>query len=1064
MPRRTDLKSILIVGSGPIVIGQACEFDYSGTQAVKALKELGYRTILINSNPATIMTDPELADRTYVEPITAERVTAVIAKERPDALLPTMGGQTALNVTVELAESGVLEKYGVELIGAKIEAIRKAESRELFKDAVVKLGLDIPKGGFAHTLDEAMGLIPLTGYPAIIRPSFTLGGTGGSIAYNVEEYRERIDRGLKASPVSEVLVEESVIGWKEYELEVMRDLRDNVVIICSIENVDPMGVHTGDSITVAPVQTLTDREYERMRDAAKAIIREIGVETGGSNIQFAVNPRDGRMTVIEMNPRVSRSSALASKATGFPIAKIAARLAVGLTLDEIPNDITGKTPASFEPSIDYVVVKIPRWNFEKFPQADPLLGTQMKSVGETMAIGRTFKEALQKAFRSLETGRSGFDLPGLDSVTTEELLDRLARPSAERLFEVGEALRRGVAVPGLYAATGIDPWFLNQMKEITDAEAAVSASGISGADGMRRLKRLGFSDRRLARLSGQDEAAVRKQRHEAGIRPAYKIVDTCAAEFESETSYLYGTYDEENEGRRHDRPKVLILGSGPNRIGQGIEFDYCCVHAVMALREAGFEALMLNNNPETVSTDYDTSDKLYFEPLALEDVLEIHHFEKPDGVIVQFGGQTPLRLAKQLEKEGIRILGTSPESIDLAEDRERFGSLIRGTDIRLPEWGTAFTYDEARKIAASIGYPVLVRPSYVLGGRAMEIVYDDTSLEKYIRVAAEVSPDHPVLVDRFLEDAFEFDVDAVRDGKKTLICGLMQHIEEAGIHSGDSSCVLPPYMIDAEQRRIIIEQTKRMAEMLDVKGLINVQFAMRDGEVFVLEVNPRASRTVPFVSKATGIPWAKVAAKVIVGKTFEELGIREAEDSGRIAVKTPVFPFVKFPGTRTYLGPEMRSTGEVMGVDKAFGAAFAKAQLAAGNRLPVKGGVFISVNDNDKPAAVAIGRQLYELGLKIFATEGTYRAFRKAGIPAKALHKVEEGRPNSVDGIINREIDLIINTPLGKTARHDEYNIGRVAIAYNVPFLTTLSAAWAAVQAIRTMQSGALGIHALQDG
>jgi carbamoyl-phosphate synthase large subunit len=1063
MPRRTDLKSILIIGSGPIVIGQACEFDYSGTQAVKALKELGYRTILINSNPATIMTDPELADRTYVEPITADRVAAVIAKERPDALLPTMGGQTALNVTVELAESGVLDKYGVELIGAKIGAIHKAENREQFKDAVVKLGLDIPKGGFARNLDEAMALIPLTGYPAIIRPSFTLGGTGGSIAYNVEEYREHIGRGLKASPISEVLVEESVIGWKEYELEVMRDLRDNVVIICSIENVDAMGVHTGDSITVAPVQTLTDREYERMRDAAKAIIREIGVETGGSNIQFAVNPRDGRMTVIEMNPRVSRSSALASKATGFPIAKIAARLAVGLTLDEIPNDITGKTPASFEPSIDYVVVKIPRWNFEKFPQADTLLGTQMKSVGETMAIGRTFKEALQKGLRSLEIGRSGFDLPGLDAVQTEELLDRLARPSAERIFELGEALRRGVPVPDLHSVTGIDPWFLNQMKEITEAEASVSASGIGDADDMRRLKRMGFSDRRLARLSGRDEDDVRKQRRENGIRPAYKIVDTCAAEFESETSYLYGTYDEENEGRRSDRPKVLILGSGPNRIGQGIEFDYCCVHAVMALREAGFEALMLNNNPETVSTDYDTSDKLYFEPLALEDVLEIHDFEKPDGVIVQFGGQTPLRLAKRLEKEGVRILGTSPESIDLAEDRERFGGLIRGTDIRLPEWGTAFTYNEARKIAASIGYPVLVRPSYVLGGRAMEIVYDDSSLEKYIRVAAEVSPDHPVLVDRFLEDAFEFDVDAIRDGRETLICGLMQHIEEAGIHSGDSSCVLPPYMIAPEQRRIIVEQTRRMADMLDVKGLINVQFAMRDGEIYVLEVNPRASRTVPFVSKATGIPWAKVAAKVIVGKTFEELGIREAEDSGRIAVKTPVFPFVKFPGTRTFLGPEMRSTGEVMGVDKAFGAAFAKAQLAAGNRLPVKGGVFISVNDNDKPAAVAIGRQLYELGFTIFATEGTYRAFRKAGVPAKSLHKVEEGRPNSVDGIINREIDLIVNTPLGKTARHDEYNIGRVAIAYNVPFLTTLSAAWAAVQAIRTMQSGDLGIHALQD-
>jgi carbamoyl-phosphate synthase large subunit len=1092
MPKRTDIHKILIIGSGPIVIGQACEFDYSGTQAVKALKKLGYQTVLINSNPATIMTDPEMSDRTYVEPISAERISKIIEKERPDALLPTMGGQTALNVTVELAESGVLDRFGVELIGAKLEAIRKAEDRERFKEAMLRLSLDIPKGGFAKTPDEAMSLIPEVGYPAIIRPSFTLGGTGGSVAYNMEEYRERIAWGLKASRISEVLVEESVIGWKEYELEVMRDLQDNVVIICSIENVDAMGVHTGDSITVAPVQTLTDREYERMRDAAKAIIREIGVETGGSNIQFAVDPKDGRMVVIEMNPRVSRSSALASKATGFPIAKIAAQLAVGMTLDEIPNDITGKTPASFEPTIDYVVVKIPRWNFEKFPNAEPVLGTQMKSVGETMAIGRTFKEALQKGLRSLEIDAFGFDWDGKKS--DEELREALKHPSDRRIFELGEALRRDFSMDEVYALTGIDPWFLGQMKDILEAEKILKSGGLPEPNGLRKFKRMGFSDRRIATLTGTDEAAVRQTRREAGLRPSYKIVDTCAAEFESETSYLYGTYDEENEARRNPKPKVAILGSGPNRIGQGIEFDYCCVHAVMALRELGYETLMLNNNPETVSTDYDTSDKLYFEPLAMEDVLEILDFEKPDGVIVQFGGQTPLKLAKKLEKAGIPIWGTSPESIDLAEDRLRFGELVKNSGIRMPEWGTAFTYVEALKVATKIGYPVLVRPSYVLGGRAMEIVYDDASLEKYIHVAAKVSPEHPVLVDKFLEDAFEFDVDAIRDGRETLICGFMQHIEEAGIHSGDSSCVLPPYMISDEDYKTIVQQTQLMAGMLDVRGLINVQFALRDGVIYVLEVNPRASRTVPFVSKATGIPWAKVAAKVIAGKTFKELGIAEVEDgekiaasatesqkiaasaaesqkiaasaaeSKMIAVKTPVFPFIKFPGVRTYLGPEMRSTGEVMGYDYTFGAAFAKAQLAAGNALPVEGNVFISVNDYDKVKASAIARQLYDLGFGIYATEGTYKAFRKAGIPAKMLYKVEEGRPNAVDLIINRDIHLIVNTPLGKTSRHDEYNIGRVALAYGVPCLTTLSASWAAVQAIRTLQSGKLGVHALQDG
>jgi len=1061
MPKRTDIQKILLIGSGPIVIGQACEFDYSGTQALKALKKLGYHVVLINSNPATIMTDPELADRTYVEPLNPETVAKVIEKERPDALLPTMGGQTALNVTVALAESGVLDRFGVELIGAKLEAILKAEDRERFKKSVEKIGLEVPKGGFARTLNEAMAIVPEIGYPAIIRPSFTLGGMGGSIAYNVEEYRELIRWGLDQSPIREVLVEESVIGWKEFELEVMRDLRDNVVIICSIENVDPMGIHTGDSITVAPVQTLTDREYQRMRDAAKAIIREIGVETGGSNIQFAVDPKNGRMTVIEMNPRVSRSSALASKATGFPIAKIAAQLAVGFTLDEIPNDITGKTPASFEPTLDYVVVKIPRWNFEKFPQTEPLLGTQMKSVGETMAIGRTFKEALQKGLRSLEMDCSGFEPQ--DAMNRTDLTEQLKRPSHQRLFQLGEAFRQEMTVEEIFGLTGIDPWFLHQIREIIGTEALLKQKGIRDVHLLRRAKRHGFSDRRIGQLIGQSEDTVLKKREDKGVKPVYKIVDTCAAEFESETSYLYSTYENENEAVRSIRPKVVILGSGPNRIGQGIEFDYCCVHAVLSLREEGYETIMINNNPETVSTDYDTADKLYFEPLTPEDVLNVVRFEKPVGVIVQFGGQTPLKLAKRLEKAGVRILGTSPDSIDLAEDRERFGRLFSNSEIRQPEWGTAYTYRQALKAARKIGYPVLVRPSYVLGGRAMEIVYDDASLEKYIREASLVSPDHPILVDKFLEDAFEFDVDAVSDGTETRICGFMQHIEEAGIHSGDSSCVLPPYMISEENYQTIVQQTLLLASTLKVKGLINVQFALRDGLIYVLEVNPRASRTVPFVSKATGIPWAKVASKVIMGKSLKALEIPDAEPTGRIAVKTPVFPFIKFPNVQTYLGPEMRSTGEVMGLDRTFGGAFAKAQIAAGNNLPTKGSVFISVNDNDKPTATAIARQLYELGFGILATEGTYKAFRKAGIPARMLHKVEEGRPNAVDLIINGDIQLIVNTPLGKVSRYDEYNIGRVALARNVPCLTTLSASWAAVQAIRVLQGRELNVTALQD-
>ena len=1061
MPKRTDIKKIVIIGSGPIVIGQACEFDYSGTQAMKARKKLGYETVLINSNPATIMTDPELSDRTYVEPLTVGTVKKILEKERPDALLPTMGGQTALNITVELAEKGILDELGIELIGAQIEAIQKAEDRELFKNAMLKIGLDLPKGGFAHNLDEAQALVPVVGYPAIIRPAYTLGGTGGSVAYNKEEYRDRVLWGLDRSPINEVLIEESIIGWKEFELEVMRDLKDNVVIICSIENLDPMGIHTGDSITVAPIQTLSDREYQIMRDASIAIIREIGVETGGSNIQFAVDPKTGRMVVIEMNPRVSRSSALASKATGFPIAKIAAQLAVGLTLDEIMNDITGKTPASFEPSIDYVVAKIPRWDFEKFPQAEPILGTQMKSVGETMAIGRTFKEAIQKGLRSLETGSYGFEFK--ETATNDQIRDELKRTTPKRLFYVMEAIRREFTIEELNRLTGIDPWFLDQMTEIAEAEKSLKTGQMPDAEKLHELKSFGFSDRRLAKLIGTDEAVIRETRKKNHVNPVYKVVDTCAAEFESETSYLYGTYEEENEARRSDKEKIIILGSGPNRIGQGIEFDYCCVHAVMALREEGYETIMINNNPETVSTDYDTADKLYFEPLTHEDVLHVIEFEKPKGVIVQFGGQTPLKLSKGLEAAGVPILGTSPESIDLAEDRERFGDLIKNSGIKQPEWGTAFTYEEARKIAERIGYPVLVRPSYVLGGRAMEIVYDDESLQRYIKEAASVSPDHPILVDKFLEDAFEFDVDAISDGEDVLISGFMQHIEEAGIHSGDSSCVLPPYMISDEDYEIIRKQTIKLAKMLNVKGLINVQFALMGGVVYVLEVNPRASRTVPFVSKATGVPWAKIAAKVMAGKTLKELGVKEIRNHDRVAVKSPVFPFIKFPNVQTFLGPEMRSTGEVMGLDATFGGAFAKAMNAASQPFSKEGKAFISVNDNDKEKVTAIARQLHELGYGIVATEGTRKALRRAGIPCETVNKVEQGRPNAVDMIINGDIQMIVNTPLGKISRYDEYIIGRTAMAYNIPCLTTLSAAWAAVGAIRAIQTKTLDVVALQD-
>jgi len=1061
MPKREDIKKILIIGSGPIIIGQACEFDYSGTQAVKALKKLGFETILVNSNPATIMTDSEIADKTYIEPINKQTIAKIIKKEKPDALLPTMGGQTSLNVTVELAEDDILKLFGVELIGAQLDAIHKAEDRELFKNIIKNLHLDLPRGGTAKNKDEAFSLISDIDFPVIIRPAFTLGGTGGSVVFNKKEYEKQVEWGLSNSFVNEVLIEESVIGWKEFELEVMRDIKDNVVIICPIENIDPMGIHTGDSLTVAPIQTLSDREYQFMRDAAKAIIRKIGVETGGSNIQFAVNPENGRMVVIEMNPRVSRSSALASKATGFPIAKIAAQLAVGLTLDEIQNDITGKTPACFEPVLDYTVVKIPRWNFEKFPQTSSLLGTQMKAIGETMAIGRTFKESLQKAMRSLECEYYSFGIS--DNLSVAEYKKKIMQPTPERIFYIGELFRKGAAVKDIYSLTGIDTWFLYQISDIINEEKNFRKESLRNKNSLLHMKKIGFSDRRISQLAGESEEKIRNIRYKQSIKPVFKVVDTCAAEFESETTYLYSTYEQENEAVRNNKPKAVILGSGPNRIGQGIEFDYCCVHAVMALQEAGYEAIMINNNPETVSTDYDIADKLYFEPLTLEDVLNVIEIEKPEGVIVQLGGQTPLKLAHGLEKNGVKILGTSTKSIDLAEDRSKLGELIKGTDIKQPEWGTAFTLEEAKKVARKIGFPVLLRPSYVLGGRGMEIVYDNSSLEKYIIEAASLSSEYPVFIDKFLEDAFEFDIDAIRDGNKTIICGFMQHIEEAGIHSGDSSCVLPPYMIGDEDYKLIVEQTRLISDMLDVKGLINIQFALRDGNIYILEVNPRASRTVPFVSKAVGIPWAKIAAKIMIGSSLDDFNIDAFPNTDIIAIKTPVFPFMHFPHVHVYPGPEMRSTGEVMGIDKTFGGAFAKAQFAAGHGLPKKGNAFISVNDNDKISVVPVARQLYELGFKIIATQGTYQALRKAGIPVKPVHKVGEGRPNSLDLIINGEIQIIINTPLGKISRSDEYKIGRTAIAHDVPCLTTLSAAWAAIQAIRTLQSGPLDVCTIQE-
>jgi carbamoyl-phosphate synthase large subunit len=1069
MPRRTDLHRILVIGSGPIVIGQAAEFDYSGTQATKALREEGYEVILINSNPATIMTDPEIADRTYIEPVTAEFVELIIAREQPDALLPTMGGQTALNIAMTLAESGALEKHGVELIGASARAIAIAEDRKQFGEAMERIGLGVAKGGIANSVEEAVALLDTTGFPAIVRPSFTLGGTGGGIAYNREEFEEIVRRGLQESPTTQILVERSLIGWKEFELEVMRDRYDNVVIVCSIENLDPMGVHTGDSITVAPAMTLTDREYQTMRDAAVAIIREVGVDAGGCNIQFAINPRDGEMTVIEMNPRVSRSSALASKATGFPIARIGAKLAVGYRLDEIPNDITKTTPASFEPVLDYVVVKAPRFAFEKFPSASPQLTTQMKSVGEAMSIGRTFKEAFQKSLRALETGRPGWTIgqrlidDRLPDETIESLRGALRQPTPERIFQAKRGFLLGMTVEELHELTAIDPWFLAQMQELVDAERWYAALPAIDAASLRRMKQLGFSDRQLADLRDEREDAVRALRRTLNVRPAYKMVDTCAGEFPSATPYLYGSYDEESEAPRSGRKSIVILGSGPNRIGQGVEFDYCCVRAVMALRQQGYETIMINSNPETVSTDFDTSDKLYFEPLTLEDVLEIVDREQPMGVIVQLGGQTPLKLARGLEAAGVHILGTSPDSIDAAEDRRRFEAIAREVGLEQPPNGTATGVEQALEAAERIGYPVLVRPSYVLGGRAMQIVYDAESLEQYFATAARVSEERPVLIDRFLEDAFEVDVDAISDGEQVVIGGVMQHIEDAGIHSGDSACVLPPYLIGEKDLQTMRDQTVAMAKALNVVGLINVQFAIKNGVVYVLEVNPRASRTIPFVSKAIGVPLASHAARVMAGETLQEIGFTEEIIPPFVSVKEAVFPFSKFVGTDPVLGPEMRSTGEVMGISDSFGSAFAKAQLAASNGLPLDGTILVTVNDSDKPTVTPIARRFHEMGFRLLATGGTARYLRARGIPVSPVFKVHEGRPNCLDMIVNGDVQLLVNTPLGKHAQWDDYTLRQAAIRHRVAYTTTLSAASAASDAILSLRSRKAAVRSLQE-
>jgi carbamoyl-phosphate synthase large subunit len=1080
VPKRTDLKKIMLIGSGPIIIGQACEFDYSGTQACKALREEGYEVVLVNSNPATIMTDTDFADRTYIEPITPEIVGKIIERERPDALLPTIGGQTGLNIAVSLHEMGILRKYGVELIGASFEAIQKAEDRNLFRKAMEKLGLTVPRSGYIRSLEEALRVIPEIGYPAIIRPSFTLGGTGAGIAYNREEFEEGIRWALDASPKRTVLVEQSVIGWKEFELEVMRDLADNVVIVCSIENLDPMGVHTGDSITVAPAQTLTDKEYQILRNASLSIIREIGVDTGGSNIQFAVHPETGEMVVIEMNPRVSRSSALASKATGFPIAKIAAKLAVGFTLDEIRNDITRVTPASFEPTIDYVVTKIPRFTFEKFPQTEDALGTQMKSVGEVMAIGRTFKESLQKAIRSLETGMYGFEemippaTPPNPAARRKTITEKLRKPNSLRLFYIGEAFRDGWTVAEIRDHTGIDPWFLENIRQIIGMEGEIRAGAEAfrmeaemhpgaWAHFLRRMKGNGFSDRRLAKLLGVGEDKFRAVRYAAGVRAVFKRVDTCGAEFEAYTPYLYSTYERESEGNPTDRKKVVILGGGPNRIGQGIEFDYCCVHGVFALRDEGFETIMVNCNPETVSTDYDSSDRLYFEPLTKEDVLAIIEEEKPIGVIVQFGGQTPLKLAVPLEMEGVRILGTSPESIDRAEDRERFAEMLNRLGLSQPPHGIARSIPDAVEIAARVGYPVLLRPSYVLGGRAMEIVHDEEGLRKYLTEAVSASEARPVLVDRFLEDAIEIDVDAISDGETVVVGGIMEHIEEAGVHSGDSACSLPPHSISPETVAEISRQTKALAAELSVVGLMNVQFAIQRGKIFILEVNPRASRTIPFVSKAIGVPLAKLAAKVMAGRKLADLGFASGVVPEYVCVKEAVFPFIKFPDVDTLLGPEMKSTGEVMGIDRKFGTAFAKAQIAAGMILPRSGRVFVSVRDEDKEGVLAAAERLKRSGFSFVATSGTAAFLSAHGVPCDMVRKINEGRPHVADLIKNGEIALVINTPLGAQSKADSFYIRRASLVYNVPYFTTLAAARAVSLAIADLIGDELSVRSLQE-
>jgi len=1079
MPKRTDLKSICIIGAGPIVIGQACEFDYSGVQACKALRSEDYRIILINSNPATIMTDPEVADATYIEPITPEIVAKILEKERPDAILPTMGGQTALNVAMALAKDGTLEKLGIELIGAKREAIEKAEDRQLFRNAMDKIGLVSPRSRVVHSLAESREALEAVGLPTIIRPSFTLAGTGGGVAYNRAEYNEIVSSGLAASPSHEVLVEESVLGWKEYEMEVVRDTKDNCIIICSIENVDPMGIHTGDSITVAPALTLTDKEYQIMRNASVAVLREIGVDTGGSNVQFAVNPEDGRMVVIEMNPRVSRSSALASKATGFPIAKIAAKLAVGYTLDELKNDITGVTPAAFEPTIDYVVTKIPRFTFEKFPGTDPYLTTAMKSVGEVMAIGRTFQESLQKALRGLETGLTGLNEVKIEGAgDVQAIYAALAKPTPDRLLVMAQALREGLSVEEICGICKYDPWFVRQVAELIAVEAEVKTKGLpTSKAGWLRLKAMGFADARLAELSGQDESGIAQARRAQGVRPVYKRIDTCAAEFASQTPYLYSCYEPANaygapscEAHPSERKKVIILGGGPNRIGQGIEFDYCCVHAVKALRAAGFEAIMVNCNPETVSTDYDTSDRLYFESLTAEDVIELVHVEASKGtllgVMVQFGGQTPLRLAKALQDAGIPILGTSPDAIDLAEDRERFQVLLKDLELKQPANGLAHSAAEAEAVATRIGYPVVIRPSYVLGGRAMEIVYNVESLRRYIEQAVRVSGKNPVLIDHYLQNAIEVDVDVVADPKDVFVAGIMEHIEEAGVHSGDSSCALPPHSLPAEIVKEIGRQAEALARAIGVIGLMNVQFAVKDGVVFILEVNPRASRTVPFVAKAIGTPIAKLAARVMVGEKLADILAKEKPceaSKHRFAVKTPVFPFARFPGVDIVLGPEMKSTGEVMGLDRDFALAFAKAQLGAGLKLPSQGICFISVKDADKEKAIVLAQNLVDLGFSIIATGGTAKTLLDAGVRVRRVNKVYEGQPHIVDSMINGEVQLVINTTAeAAQTLADSYSIRRTALMERIPHYTTMPGAKAAVEAISALKSGTLEVESLQ--